>query len=92
MTESNRYEVIVLPGAQRDIRDIVLYISRDLMAPAAALALNRKLSEQIQGLSYMPERIKLIDVEPWNQKKIRRLCVKNYYVYFGGFWHIRETI
>ena len=30
----------------------------------------------------MPERIKLAEEEPWRSEGIRRMRVKNYYVYF----------
>ena len=33
-------------------------------------------------LDRMPERIKLTPEEPWHSQGVRRMLVKNYYVYF----------
>ena len=39
---SERYRLIILPEAQEDIRNIILYIARELAAPQAALNLQDK--------------------------------------------------
>ncbi len=79
---SNKYALIILPEAQQDIRDIVLYIARDLHSPGAALRLQDALQEGIESLAEMPERIKTVDEDPWREAGIRRLRVQNYYIYF----------
>ena len=79
---SERYELIILPEAQQDIRSIVLYIAQELYAPQAALDLQDEFHEQIQTLAEMPRRIKNIDDEPWGSKGIRKIRVRNYYIYF----------
>ena len=79
---SEQYKLIILPEAQKDIRSIILYIAQELFSPQAALDLQNDFFEQIKSLEYMPERVKTIDDEPWGSKGIRKIRVKNYYVYF----------
>lgn len=68
MRMADYYKLIILPEAQQDIRDIVLYIAQELFAPKAALNLQDDFHEEIQKLSYMPTRIKPIDEEPWGSR------------------------
>ena len=79
---SEQYNVIILPEAQKDIRNIVLYISQELAAPQAALSLQEEFRNSILSLEKLPKRIKLVNEHPWKNKGIRKLHVKNYYVYF----------
>ena len=79
---SDYYKPIILPEAQQDIRGIVLYIAQELFSPQAALNLQDAFQEEIQKLSYMPTRIKPIDEEPWGSQGVRKIRVKNYYIYF----------
>ena len=79
---SDTYKIIILPEAQQDIRSIVLYIANELLSPQAALTLQQDLFNEISKLSFMPERIKPIDEQPWGGLGIRKILVKNYYVYF----------
>ena len=79
---SDKYQVIILPEAQKDIREIVLYIAKELSAPQAALKLNEELQKEIQSLEFMPKRIKLVEEQPWRAVGIRKTQIKNYYIYF----------
>jgi len=79
---SDKYKIIILPEAQNDIRNIVLYIARELAAPQAALNLQDAFQEGINSLANMPERIKTVDEQPWKEIKVRKIRVKNYYIYF----------
>ena len=79
---SKVYQVIILPEAQQDIRSIVLYIARHLSAPQAALKLDRAFQKDILSLSHMPNRFPAIDEQPWKDAGIRKIIVKNYYVYY----------
>ncbi len=82
---SDNYRLIILPEAQEDIRSIVLYIARDLAAPQAALDLQNQFEEKINSLAYQPHRIKTIDEQPWKNAGVRKIRVKNYYIYFVIF-------
>ena len=79
---SDQYKLIILPEAQQDIRNIVLYIAGELAAPQAALNLQAEFEKEIRSLSKMPNRIKTVDEQPWKDAGIRKTRVKNYYIYF----------
>ena len=79
---SDQYRLIILPEAQNDIRGIILYIARELMAPQAALNLQDEFQKEISSLANMPKRIKTVDEQPWKDAGIRKTRVKNYYICF----------
>ena len=79
---SDQYGIIILPEAQEDIRGIVLYIARELAAPETALNLQDEFQKEINTLVKKPKRIKLVDEQPWKDAGIRKMRVKNYYIYF----------
>lgn len=79
---SKIYKTIILPEAQQDIRNIILYIARDLAAPKAALDLQDAFEKEIISLSTMPERFRTVDEQPWKDAGIRKTRVKNYYIYY----------
>ena len=79
---SELYKPIILPEAQQDIRNIVLYIARELAAPQAALNLQEEFQKEINSLAEMPKRIKTVDEQPWKDVGIRKIQVKNYFIYF----------
>ena len=82
MSTHKKYKVIVQPEAQQDIREIVLYIARELAAPQAALDLEDEFAKEILSLANMPERVRIVDEEPWREGEVRKIRVKNYYIYF----------
>ncbi len=64
MKTPDRYRTLLTPQAQRDIRETVRYIARDLKAPASALKLQEDLEQAIASLETSPERFRIIDEEP----------------------------
>ena len=79
---SKQYKLIILPEAQKDIRDIVIYIARELAAPQPALNLQAEFEKAINALAERPKRIKTVNEQPWKDAGIRKIRVKNYYIYF----------
>lgn len=79
---SDRYALIILPEAQQDMRDILLYIAGELSAPQAALNLQAAFQKEIESLAVWAKRIKTVDEQPWKDAGIRKTRVKNYYIYF----------
>lgn len=79
---SEQYKLIILPEAQKDIRNIIIYIAKDLQSPQAALNLQDTLEKEINSLKFNPKRIKPLDEQPWKDVGIRKTRVKNYYIYF----------
>lgn len=76
------YRVKITEQAQGQMAEIVDYISRELCAPEAALSLLDKMEEAITALSEFPERNRLIDEEPWHSEGIRKIIVKNFFIYY----------
>ena len=88
---SDTYKIIILPEAQQDIRNIVLYIATELVSPQSALNLQKTFLDEISKLSFMPKMIKPIDEQPWGKQGVRKISVKNYYVYFVVDDHTMEV-
>lgn len=78
----DRYEVKVTSHAEAAMREIAQYIAFELLAPEAAVNLLVVLQQEMEKLAYMPGRVRLTPEEPWHSEGIRRLPVKNFYVYF----------
>lgn len=78
----NDYTVKITPQAEEQIQKTIYYITYELKAPDAALYLLDTLEDSIASLSHYPQRVALIDEEPWHTNGIRRLPVKNFLVYF----------
>lgn len=78
----NDYEVRVTKQALEQMKDIIHYISNDLMAPDAANNLLDKIKAESIKLSRYPKKYALIDEEPWKTKGIRKIIVKNFLIYY----------
>ncbi|MBR1693271.1 MAG: type II toxin-antitoxin system RelE/ParE family toxin [Lachnospiraceae bacterium] len=76
------YTIRITRQAREHLRGIKDYITNTLLAPEAAQNTVSVLKKEIKSLSEMPERMKLTEEEPWHSAGIRRMRVKNYYVYF----------
>ena len=72
----NEYEVRVTRQALEQMKEIVHYISNDLMAPDAAGNLLDKMKAEITKLSSFPKKHALIDGEPWRTEGVRKIVVK----------------
>ena len=59
---------------------------REFAAPQGALKLQEEIQKGINSLLEMPKRFKTVDEQPWKDAGVRRLIVKNYYVYFPNEW------
>lgn len=71
----NEYEVRVTRQALEQIKEIVHYISNDLMAPDAAHNLLYKMKAEITKLSSLPKKHDLIDEEPWRTEGVRKVVI-----------------
>lgn len=78
----NEYEVRVTRQALEQMKDIVHYISNDLMAPDVANKLLDKMRAEITKLLSFPKKYALIDEEPWRTEGIRKIVVKNFLIYY----------
>ena len=64
------------------MQDIVDYISSELLAPVAADRLLDKMEEVIKSLSLYPGKYALIEEEPWRSEGVRKIIVKNFFIYY----------
>lgn len=71
----NEHEVRVTRQALEQIKEIVHYISNDLMAPDAAHNLLDKMKAEITKLSSSPKKHDLIDEEPWRTEGVRKVVI-----------------
>lgn len=76
------YNVRITSQAEEQIKEIMHYITNDLKAPDAALQLLDILEDSFTSLAHFPQRVVLVDEEPWHTNKVHRLPVKNFLVYF----------
>ena len=78
----NEYEVRVTRQALEQMKEIVHYISNDLMAPDAADNLLDKMKAEITKLASFQKKHALIDEEPWRTEGVRKIVVKNFLIYY----------
>ena len=68
MCMDKKYEVKVTRQAMAQMKEIVHYISAELLTPEAANKLLDKMSDAIAALSFMPKKYALIEEEPWKHE------------------------
>lgn len=76
------YNVKITSQAEEQIQEIVYYIYHELKAPDAALQLLDALEDAFSSLTHFPQRVVLVEEEPWHTNGIHRLPVKNFLIYF----------
>lgn len=76
------YEVILLPSAEEDLRNIYNYISQELKSEINAKRVISRIESEINNLNVLPESYRLIDFEPWRSKGLRHFPVGNYQVFY----------
>ena len=78
----NVYDVRVTPQAEEQLEQILYYITVNLHNPDAAEAFIDEFDEEVNKLSKNPEKHRTIDEEPWGSEGIRKIIIKNFYIYF----------
>ena len=76
------YTVKITSQAEEQLQEIIFYIANELKSPDTALHFLDILEDSFTSLAHFPQRVALIDDEPWHTKGIHRLPVKNFLVYF----------
>lgn len=82
MCMDKKYEVKVTRQAMAQMKEIVHYISAELLAPEAANKLLDKMRHAIAALSSMPKKHALIEEEPWKHEGVRKIIVNNFLIYY----------
>ncbi len=78
----NTYEIIMTSDATTDLVELRNYITDVLLVPDIALAYIRTIRTEISKLANMPQRILPVPEEPWHSHGIRKIIVKNFYIYY----------
>ena len=76
------YEVRITLQAQAHLREIRDYIAQKLLAPEAAKNTVQRLGTVMASLSQTPNRVPLIEEEPWRSEGVRVRAVRNFLIYF----------
>ncbi|HZK18059.1 MAG TPA: type II toxin-antitoxin system RelE/ParE family toxin [Clostridia bacterium] len=78
----SEYEVIIEPPAEKDLRDILQYITNTLKEPTIARGMYVSIKNQILTLGKMPSRHKIIREQPFIAMGIRKLPIQNYVAFY----------
>lgn len=79
---SGSYQVIYSPQALDDLRDIYVYIARELQEPGIATAQIDRIRKEVRSLDFMPLRYSLVDWEPWRSKGIHKASANNFMIFY----------
>lgn len=77
------YKIAVTEPAQNDLKEAVLYISKELKNKRAASNLIDLFEETARSLTDMPERYAVVDDEILAKEGIRFIQIKNYLLFYG---------
>ena len=76
------YKVRLTQQAGEQIQQTVAYISHSLQEPVIARRWSNCLEKEIRSLKQHPARYPLTSEEPWRSYGIRKMIVKNFFVYY----------
>lgn len=85
------YHVHVTATAREHLESIRHYLMYELQSPVAAKKLLILLKKSISKLAVMPTSYRVIDEEPWGSQGVRKVHVKNYYIYYWVDEHNLEV-
>ena len=86
-----KYEVLFSEQAQRDLKEIVIYLSLNLLEPNVAKDILSEIDKSILSLEEMPYRYCFVSDDLIKKAGIRKLIVKNYIVFFKVY-EARKTV
>lgn len=86
-----KYEVLVSEQAQKDLKEIVNYLSSSLLEPNIAKNILSEIDKSILSLEEMPHRHCLVSDNLLKKVGIRKLVVKNYIVFFK-IYETKKTV
>lgn len=77
-----KFEVELTERADRDLRNIFLYIAVDLSSPENAEKQIKRLWDAILALDELPERYRRYEDEPWHSRGMRVLPIDNFVILY----------
>ena len=78
----DKYEIIIEPSAEDDLRNIYIYISDTLQSEINAKSQLERIRTAIFDLEDMPESYHLYPKEPWHSKGLHYVPVGNYEIFY----------
>ena len=78
----DKYLVNTTKYAEGQLKEISHYIANELNDHDCAMRILDLLENEIYSLSQLPQRIVLVDEEPWHSEGIHKMIIKNFIVYF----------
>lgn len=78
----NGYTIVYSQDAKDDIKDIYSYIAYKLLVPSVAKKQVNEIRNAIHSLNSMPARYQIIDREPWKSKRLHKLLINKYIVFY----------
>ncbi|MDD3138882.1 MAG: type II toxin-antitoxin system RelE/ParE family toxin [Lachnospiraceae bacterium] len=77
-----QYTVEITDEALADMEQIYNHIAFTLRSPENAVGQYNRIADAILKLDMLPERFNIINSEPEHSKKIRRMLIDNYSVFY----------
>ena len=77
-----KFQVELSEQADKDMRNIFLYIALDLCVPETAEKQIERLWNAMRSLDELPERCRRYENEPWYRRGMRVLPVDNYVILY----------
>lgn len=75
-------KVKITDEALDDMDGIYKYIANELLSPESAVDQYKRIADAILTLDQMPERNRIMESEPEHSRKLRRMLVDNYSVFY----------
>ncbi len=79
---SEKYNVRLSLEAEKDLRNIIIYIKDKLKEPTIAERYAHLMRNEIESLEYNPQRYAIIDNKKIKDLKVRKLIIKNYIAFY----------
>lgn len=76
------YFVNITEYAEEQLKEIVNYITNEQKENNSALQILKLQENEISTLTQLPQRIVLVDEEPWHSEGIHKMVIRNFIAYF----------
>lgn len=77
-----KYEIEITKEALRDMEEIYNYIANELLSPDYAIGQYNRIADAIMQLDIFPEKFRILESEPEKRRKIRRMPIDNYSIFY----------
>lgn len=77
-----KYNVVITQNALDDIAELFKYINTALKEPTVASEMKKVILSAVDSLEEFPMRSPIVSTEPFQRDGIRKILVKNYYIFY----------